>query len=54
MIGTGYYGRLPITEEVIHEAEQRGITLKIMKTVEACKYLSESTTDANAVLHVTC
>jgi len=22
--------------------------------VEACKYLSESTTDANAVLHVTC
>ena len=54
VIGTGYYGRLPITEEVIHEAEQRGITLKIMKTVEACKYLSESTTDANAVLHVTC
>ena len=54
VIGIGYYGRLPITEAVIHEAEQRGITLKIMKTVEASKYLSESTTDANAVLHVTC
>jgi hypothetical protein len=28
--------------------------LKIMKTVEACKYLSESTANVNAVLHVTC
>ena len=54
VIGIGYYGRLPITDAVIHEAEQRGITLKIMKTVEASKYLSESTTKANAVLHVTC
>ena len=54
VIGTGYYGRLPVIEAVIHEAEQRGVTLKIMKTVEACKYLSESITDANAVLQVTC
>ena len=54
MIGTGYYGRLPVTEEVVQKAEEKGVDLKIMKTAEACEYLSGDMKETNAVLHVTC
>ena len=55
VIGTGYYGSLPVTEEILQEAKNRGVTLKIMKTAQAsCQYLSEANSDTNAVLHITC
>ncbi len=54
VIGTGYYGSLPVTEEVLQEAKNRGVALKIMKTAQACQYLSEASSDNNAVLHITC
>jgi hypothetical protein len=54
VVGTGYYGSLPITEEVLQEAKKRGVALKIMKTALACQYLSEASSDTNAVLHITC
>jgi len=54
VIGTGYYGNLPITEAVKKEAKNRGVNLKIMKTADACNYLLRNQVGANAVLHVTC
>ena len=54
VIGTGFYGSLPVTDEVVRAAERKNVELKMMKTVEACRYLMETDTDANAVLHVTC
>ena len=54
VIGTGYYGRLPVTKEVVQEAEEKGVDLRIMKTAEACEYLSGGMKGTNAVLHVTC
>ena len=54
VIGTGYYGSLPVTEEILQEAKNRGVALKIMKTAQACQYLSEASSDTNAVLHITC
>ena len=54
VVGTGYYGRLPVTEDVLQEAKNKGVDLKIMKTAEACQYLSGTSSDTNAILHVTC
>ena len=54
VIGTGFYGRLPVTDEIVRAAAEKGVKLKVMKTAEACQYLMETGTDANAVLHITC
>ncbi|SVC84239.1 uncharacterized protein METZ01_LOCUS337093, partial [marine metagenome] len=54
VIGTGFYGRLPITDEVVQTAERKGVEIKIMKTAQACRYLVEAGAHVNAVLHVTC
>ena len=54
VIGTGFYGRLPITDEVVQTAERKGVEIKIMKTAEACRYLVEAGVQVNAVLHITC
>ena len=54
VIGTGYYGRLPVTKEVVQKAEEKGVDLKIMKTAEACEYLSGDVEEINAILHITC
>ncbi|MCH2446527.1 MAG: MTH938/NDUFAF3 family protein [Candidatus Marinimicrobia bacterium] len=54
VIGTGFYGRLPITDEVFQAAERKGVEIKIMKTAQACSYLVEVGAQVNAVLHVTC
>ena len=54
VIGTGFYSRLPVTDDMKAEAKKRGIKLKIMKTAEACDYLASVGTGTNAVLHITC
>ncbi len=53
VIGTGAYGRLPVMEEVKHEAERRKVELLIVPTSKAIQ-LVEKDPAANAILHVTC
>ncbi len=53
VIGTGT-GRLPVMDEVKHEAERRHIRLVILPTAEAIAELRERPDKTNAILHVTC
>lgn len=53
VIGTGT-GRLPVMDEVKHEAERRGINLVILPTFKAIEILRKGLADTNAILHVTC
>ncbi|MGA2511879.1 MAG: MTH938/NDUFAF3 family protein [Candidatus Acidiferrales bacterium] len=53
VIGTGT-GRLPVMDEVKHEAERRGINLVILPTAKAIEILRKGRADTNAILHVTC
>ena len=54
VVGTGASGSLPITDDVIAEAERRGVELIVTPTVEAIEQLRRSGADTNAILHVTC
>jgi hypothetical protein len=55
IIGTGAYGSLPITREVIEEASRRGVDLDAVPTEEACRLIAALDPDeVHAVLHVTC
>ena len=54
VVGTGAYGKLPVTEGLNHEAQRRKIELLILPTREAIQALQEEAEDANAILHVTC
>lgn len=55
VVGTGAQGRLPVTPEVIDEAERRGVELVTVPTSRACELLrTEPDGDTAAVLHVTC
>ena len=54
IIGTGIEGRLPVMEEVLTEAKQRGVDVKICPTAEAVQILKENPAETNAILHVTC
>ncbi len=54
IIGTGESGALPVLDEVKTEAENRGVTLVIIKTADACKELDKAGSKTNAVLHLTC
>jgi len=53
VIGTGT-GRLPVMDEVKHEAKRRHIKLLILPTAEAIAELRERPDNVNAILHVTC
>ena len=53
VIGTGT-GRLPVMDEVKHEADRRRIKLLILPTAEAIEELKERPDKVNAILHVTC
>jgi hypothetical protein len=53
VIGVGT-GRLPVMDEVKHEAKRRHIKLLILPTVEAITELRERPDKVNAILHVTC
>jgi hypothetical protein len=54
VVGTGASGSLLITDDVIAEAERRGLELIVTPTVEAIEQLRSSPADTNAILHVTC
>lgn len=54
VVGTGAYGRLPVMEEVLSEAQRRKIELLIFPTAKAIELLSKDPDDTNAILHVTC
>jgi hypothetical protein len=53
VIGTGT-GRLPVMDEVKHEAGRRHIELVILPTAEAIRELNKHPDEVNAILHVTC
>jgi hypothetical protein len=55
IIGTGAAGRLPVMDEVVAEARQRGVEITIVPTREACRLLAHlSGREVFAILHVTC
>lgn len=54
VIGSGAAGALPVTADVIEEADRRGVELVILPTREAIGALAEAPEGANAILHVTC
>jgi len=53
VIGTGT-GRLPVMDEVKHEARCRQLELVILPTAEAIRELNKHPDEVNAILHVTC
>lgn len=55
IIGSGYSGSLPVTEELVDEARRRGVELVVVPTAKACEMLADiAPADVYAVLHVTC
>lgn len=56
VVGTGYYGRMQIAPELPEALRQRGISLVVDKTAEACtKYNRlKETGNVVAALHLTC
>ena len=55
IVGTGYYGDLPVTPDLREAAKRRGVELVIERTDKACKLLAGlENDDLNAILHVTC
>jgi hypothetical protein len=43
-----------VIDDVIAEAERRGVQLMVIPTVKAIEHLRGSGADTNAILHVTC
>lgn len=54
VVGTGADGRLPVVDEVVLEAERRGVDLFVAPTREAIEELAGTPEGTNAILHVTC
>ncbi|HET9723694.1 MAG TPA: hypothetical protein VFR44_07610 [Actinomycetota bacterium] len=54
VVGTGAAGSLPVTDELVHEAERRRVELVTMPTAQAIEELRDASPDTNAILHVTC
>jgi hypothetical protein len=54
VIGTGMQGQLPVMDEVVAEAQRRGVELVMLPTPEAIRLLEDTPPDTNAVLHLTC
>jgi hypothetical protein len=55
IVGTGAYGRLPITDGVYRAAERQGVEVVARPTAEACELLATiDPLSATAILHVTC
>ena len=54
VIGSGASGSLPVMDEVVDEAERRGVELVIVPTREALDQLQGADADTNAILHLTC
>jgi len=54
VVGTGASGSLPVTDDVVREAERRGVRLVMVPTAEAIERLEHPKTRTNAILHLTC
>jgi hypothetical protein len=55
VIGIGMSSRLPVTDGFKKEAKKRDVTLIMLATPEAVKYLEENYGERmNAILHITC
>jgi len=54
VVGTGASGALPVMDDVLREAERRGVELVTLPTEAALDILREDLDGTNAVLHVTC
>ena len=54
VIGTGMHGRLPVMDEVLAEAQRRGVEIVVCPTAEAIQHLQQNPEATNAILHLTC
>jgi hypothetical protein len=55
VIGTGAEGRLPVMDDVVREADRRGVDLVIVPMRDAIEELARvPDEETNAILHVTC
>ena len=55
IVGTGAHGALPVMDEVLTEAKQRGVEIIAKPTLEACHLLEDvKKGHAYAILHCTC
>lgn len=54
VIGTGIYGRLPVSPDVQREADRRKVEVLMVPTEKAVALLNEQPSHTNAVLHLTC
>ena len=54
VVGSGFYGSLPVLDEVADEATRRGVELLVLPTREALVALEGEHADTNAILHLTC
>ncbi len=55
IVGTGADGMLPMTPQVLDEAQRRGIAVDALPTRDACRLLADlKPRDVYAILHVTC
>ena len=54
VIGTGIYGRLPVSPDIQREADCRKVKLLIVPTDQAIALLNQRPSHTNAVLHLTC
>ena len=54
IVGSGASGSLPVMDEVVEEAERRGVELMVLPTARAIERLPEEPIDTNAILHLTC
>jgi hypothetical protein len=54
LIGTGIYGRLPVSPDIQREADRRKVKLLIVPTDQAIALLNQQPSYTNAVLHLTC
>jgi hypothetical protein len=52
VVGRGMYESLPVMDEVLSEAKQRGIELVMVSTDKAFRYIDKK--DTNLILHLTC
>jgi hypothetical protein len=55
VIGTGFYGMLPIMPDVYEEARTREVDIVALPTENACELLRQKNDkDIYAILHITC
>ena len=54
VIGSGAAGSLPVADDVLAEAERRGVELLVLPTADAIERLRTTGSETSAILHVTC